>query len=36
MSKIIQQIPPANALINGIRAIGYNFSTSVADTFSIL
>ena len=31
MSKIIQQIPPANALINGIRAIGYNFSTSVAD-----
>ena len=31
MSKIVQQIPPANALINGIRAIGYNFSTSVAD-----
>lgn len=31
MSKIVRQIPPANALINGIRAIGYNFSTSVAD-----
>lgn len=31
MSKIVQQIPPAKALINGIRAIGYNFSTSVAD-----
>lgn len=31
MSKLVQQIPPANALINGIRAIGYSFSTSVAD-----
>lgn len=31
MSRIVQQIPPAIALINGIRAIGYNFSTSVAD-----
>lgn len=31
MSKIIRQIPPAKALINGIRAIGYSFSTSVAD-----
>lgn len=31
MSKIIRQIPPATALINGIRAIGYSFSTSVAD-----
>ena len=31
MSKVVQQIPPAKALINGIRAIGYSFSTSVAD-----
>ena len=31
MSKLVQQIPPAKALINGIRAIGYSFSTSVAD-----
>ncbi len=31
MSRVIQQIPPAKALINGIRAIGYSFSTSVAD-----
>ncbi len=31
MSKLVQQIPPAKTLINGIRAIGYNFSTSVAD-----
>ena len=31
MSKVVQQIPPARALINGIRAIGYSFSTSVAD-----
>ena len=31
MSKVVQQIPPAKALINGVRAIGYSFSTSVAD-----
>lgn len=31
MSKVVQQIPPAKALISGIRAIGYSFSTSVAD-----
>ncbi len=31
MVKTIQQIPPAKALINGIRSIGYSFSTSVAD-----
>lgn len=31
MSKIVKQIPPACSLINGIRSIGYNFSTSVAD-----
>lgn len=31
MSEIIKQIPPAKSLIDGIRSIGYNFSTSVAD-----
>ena len=31
MNKIIRQIPPAKTLINGIRDIGYSFSTSVAD-----
>jgi len=31
MGRIIKQIPPAKALINGIRSIGYSFSTSVAD-----
>lgn len=31
MSRVVRQIPPAKALINGIRAIGYSFSTSVAD-----
>lgn len=31
MSRVVQQIPPAKALINGIRAIGYSFATSVAD-----
>ena len=31
MSKIILQEPPAKSLIFGIRAIGYSFSTAVAD-----
>ncbi len=31
MSEIIKQVPPAKSLIFGIRSIGYNFSTSVAD-----
>lgn len=31
MSEIIELIPQAKALINGIRAIGYSFSTAVAD-----
>ena len=31
MSVSKQIIPPATALINGIRAIGYSFSTAVAD-----
>lgn len=31
MSRIILQEPPAKALIFGIRAIGYSFSTAVAD-----
>ena len=31
MSKIIVKEPPAKTLISGIRAIGYNFSTAVAD-----
>lgn len=31
MSKIIMQEPPAKSLIFGIRAIGYSFSTAVAD-----
>ena len=31
MSKTIERDPPAKALIVGIRAIGYNFSTAVAD-----
>ena len=31
MGHIIVKEPPAKTLINGIRAIGYNFSTAVAD-----
>lgn len=31
MSTIMELSPPATALINGIRAIGYSFSTAVAD-----
>lgn len=31
MGRIIVKEPPAKALITGIRAIGYNFSTAVAD-----
>jgi len=31
MSRIITKEPPAKTLITGIRAIGYNFSTAVAD-----
>lgn len=31
MSNRIELMPPATALINGIRAIGYSFSTAVAD-----
>lgn len=31
MGEIIELIPQAKALINGIRAIGYSFSTAVAD-----
>lgn len=31
MSESIEMIPPATALINGIRAIGYSFPTAVAD-----
>ena len=31
MSRIIEKDPPAKALIFGIRAIGYSFSTAVAD-----
>ena len=31
MSRIIVKEPPAKTLITGIRAIGYNFSTAVAD-----
>ena len=31
MSRIMELSPPATALINGIRAIGYSFSTAVAD-----
>lgn len=31
VGRIIVREPPAKALINGIRAIGYNFSTAVAD-----
>lgn len=31
MGKKIQLTPPANSLINGIRSIGYSFSTAVAD-----
>ena len=31
MCEIIKQVPPAKSLIFGIRSIGYNFSTSVAD-----
>lgn len=31
MSTIMELTPPAKALINGIRAIGYSFSTAVAD-----
>ena len=31
MSRIIVKEPPAKALITGIRAIGYSFSTAVAD-----
>ncbi|GHU54946.1 ATPase [Clostridia bacterium] len=31
MGRVITNEPPAKALITGIRAIGYNFSTAVAD-----
>ena len=31
MGTIMELAPPAKALINGIRAIGYSFSTAVAD-----
>lgn len=31
MSEIKTMIPPANSLLKGIRAIGYSFSTAVAD-----
>ena len=31
MSTIMELFPPAKALINGIRAIGYSFATAVAD-----
>ena len=31
MGSFIKQVPPAKSLIAGIRSIGYNFSTSVAD-----
>lgn len=31
MGRIIEKQPPAKTLITGIRAIGYNFSTAVAD-----
>jgi len=31
MGESIEMIPPAKALINGIRAIGYSFPTAVAD-----
>lgn len=31
MAQFIKQVPPAKSLIAGIRSIGYNFSTSVAD-----
>lgn len=31
MSKLVERQFPASALLNGIRSIGYNFSTAVAD-----
>ena len=31
MSRVIVKEPPAKTLITGIRAIGYNFSTAIAD-----
>lgn len=31
MSKIKTMVPPATSLLKGLRAIGYNFSTAVAD-----
>lgn len=31
MGRLVEKEIPANALIKGLRAVGYNFSTAVAD-----